>query len=346
MAETVLVTGGTGYVAGWCIVELLKRGYAVRTTVRTLSKESAVRKAVASPAGLGADAGDRLTFFAADLTKDDGWNEAVAGCDYVLHVASPLGVDSSRDPNALIVPAREGTLRVLRAATNAGIKRVVFTSSTAAATPPVQSGDSVNDETVWTDPNDPDINAYRQSKALAERAAWDFMTANPGSTTLTTILPSAVFGPVLTMENLGSVQVIQRMLDGRLPGTPRIGFCVVDVRDVADAHIRAMTLPEAAGQRFIAAGEFMWMEEIAQTLRTKLGEPAGKVLTRRLPNFVVKLMALINPPLRAVTPTLGRKHVFNSAKAQRVLGFSPRPAATTVVECAESLIAGKAAQTT
>lgn len=354
MAETVLVTGGSGFIGGWCIVELLKRGYTVRTTVRNSSKEAAVRASIVNGidrpvhpgSDLGNDLGNRLTFVLADLTRDEGWDAAVAGCDYVLHVASPLGADAPKDPNALIIPAREGTLRILRAATRAGIKRIVVTSSVAASSPPLDSPESVNDESVWTVPDARKINAYRQSKVLAERAAWEFMAANAGPavsgqaarTTLTTILPSAVFGPVLTTENLGSVQIVSRLLYGQLPGIPRLGFSVVDVRDVADMHIRAMTAPQAAGQRFIAAGDFMWMSEIAKTLRAALGERARKVPTRRLPDFVLRLASLFDPPLRMVTPSLGRKHMFTSAKAQRVLGWTPRPATTTVVDCAESLL--------
>jgi len=200
MAETVLVTGGTGFIGGWCIVELLKRGYTVRTTVRSLAREEAARLALSCTV----NAGDRLSFFVADLTSDEGWEAAVAGCDYVLHVASPLGTDAPKDPNVLILPARDGALRILRAATQARVKRVVLTSSTAAASPQLHSADSLNDETVWTDPDDKNINAYRQSKVLAERAAWNFMSSRGGETTFTAILPSAVLGPVLSTENLGS----------------------------------------------------------------------------------------------------------------------------------------------
>ena len=339
MGETVLVTGGTGFIAGWCIVELLQRGYSVRTTVRSLSKEPAVRAAVASTT----DAGDRLAFFRADLTQDEGWDAAVAGCDYVLHVASPLGGgDAPRDPDALVAPAREGTLRVLRAATKAGVKRVVMTSAAAAARPP-QGSERVSDETVWADPTDPRFDAYRRSKVLAERAAWDFMADSTGPTRLTTVLPGAVFGPVLTKEKLGSVQIIQRLLDGRPAGIPRLGFFVVDVRDLAELQIRAMTSPEAAGERFIAAGDFMWMNEIATTLRSSLGERARKVPTRALPDFVVRLLSLFIPQLRMLTPDLGRRNLLTSEKARRVLGFSPRPGTTTVVDCAESLVAGDGA---
>jgi nucleoside-diphosphate-sugar epimerase len=333
MAETVLVTGGTGFVAGWCIAELLRRGHAVRTTVRSLSREAAARAAVASAAG----SSDRLTCFAADLTRDEGWDAAVAGCDVVLHVASPLGSgDTPRDRDALVAPAREGTLRVLRAATKAGVKRVVMTSAAAAARPPLGS-ERISDETIWADPADPRFDAYRRSKVLAERAAWDFMAASTAPTTLTTILPGAVFGPVLSQESLGSVQIIQRLLDGRPAGIPRLGFSVVDVRDLAELHVRAMTSPEAAGQRFLAAGDFLWLSEIAATLRAELGDRAAKVPTRSLPDFVVRLLSLFMRPLRMLTPELGRMNRLTSEKARRVLGFSPRPATTTVVDCAASL---------
>ncbi|MGH9886330.1 MAG: SDR family oxidoreductase [bacterium] len=336
MAETVLVTGGTGFVAGWCIAKLLQQGYAVRTTVRKPAKEASVRAAVASDE----DSRDRLSFFTADLNRDDGWDAALAGCNYVLHVASPLGGTPPEDPNALIAPARDGALRVLRAATQAGVARVVMTSSTAACTPAPTREERVGNETIWTDPTLPNVTAYRQSKVLAERAAWDYMAAKAGATTFTTVLPTAVFGPLLTMEGLGSVQVILRILQGRPPGIPRLGFSIVDVRDLADLHILAMTAPEAAGERFIGAGDYMWMAEIASTLRAQLGERAAKVPTRGIPDFVFRTLARFVPPLRNLTPGLGRRQSFTSAKAQSVLGFSPRPATTTVVDCAESLLQG------
>ncbi len=338
MAETVLVTGGTGFIASWCIVELLKRGFAVCTTVRSLSREQVVRTTISA----AIDPDDRLTFVAADLTSDVGWDEAVAGCDYVLHVASPLGYENPKDPDALIIPARDGTLRVLRAATKAGVKRVVMTSACAAASPPLYSEDSVSDETLWTDPDDSRLSAYRKSKTLSERAAWQFMKDYDGPTTLTTILPGAVFGPVLTADNLGSVQVIGRFLQGRMPGNPRIGLEVVDVRDLADVHIRAMTSTQAAGQRFIAVSEFIWMSDIAKTLRAKLGAAASKVPTRTLPDYAIRFLARFDPALRTILPGLGRKNRHTSQKAQRVLAWKPRPAAETVVDCAESLISWNA----
>jgi nucleoside-diphosphate-sugar epimerase len=329
MSRTVLVTGGSGSVARWCIARLRQEGYTVRATLRSPVKEAAVRAAVA-PA---ADAPDRLEFAVADLTDDRGWDAATAGCDYVLHVASPLGSDGST--GGLVGPAREGTLRVLRAAAGAGVQRVVLTSSTGASTPADATG--IADETVWTDPASPGINTYRRSKTLAERAAWDFMKDHPGPMTLTAILPAAVFGPVLGTEIPGSVQVIRRLLDGRLPGIPRLGFSVVDVRDVADLHIRAMTSPQAAGERFIASGEFLWMADIAKILRSHLGERGARVPRRRLPSPALRALARVVPPLRTLTPLPDRDLHFSSAKAQRVLGFAPRPAADTILDCAASL---------
>jgi nucleoside-diphosphate-sugar epimerase len=339
VTETVLVTGGTGFVAGWSIALLLQRGYAVRATLRSDSRESAVCAAVASVAG----STDRLSFVAADLTRDTGWDAAMANCTYVLHVASPLGSGAPSDPNAVITPARDGTLRVLRAATKAGVQRVVMTSAAATATPPLSSArHTISDETVWFDPAEPNVDAYRQSKRLAERAAWDFMKDHAGPTTLTTILPGAVFGPVLTTHNLGSVQVIARLLQGRVPANPRLGFEVVDVRDLADVHIRAMTSAQAAGERFLAVGEFMWMKDISRTLRDQLGASASKVPTRVLPDFVFRLMSLVDSSLRAMTPRLGREHRHSSEKARRVLGWQTRPAVETLVDCARSLTVGGA----
>jgi len=330
VAQTVLVTGGTGFIAGWCIVQLLERGYAVRTTVRDAAKEQRVRAAVRSNT-------DRLSVVVADLNDDRGWDAAVAGCDYVLHVASPLGGGAVKDRHALVAPARDGTLRVLRAAANAGVKRVVMTSAAATARPPLTS-DRVSDESIWADPEDPQFDAYRVSKILAERAAWDFMQSEGKASMLTTILPGAVFGPLRDAENLGSVQIIHGMLRGRPGALPRLGFWIVDVRDLADLHIRAMTAAAAAGQRFIAAGEFMWMEGMAKTLRAQLGEQGAKVPTRRLPDFVVRLLLPFMAHLRTLAPLLGRRFPINTDKSRKVLAFAPRPAAATLVDCARSLL--------
>lgn len=329
MPETVLVTGGSGFVAMWCISELLKRGYDVRATVRSLDKAASIRSAIEA-SGVPAGA---LKFVAADLTRDDGWDPAVSGCDYVLHVASPLGGGEAGD---LVAPARDGTLRVLRAAVKAQVKRVVMTSAAAAARPSLDSG-RISDETIWADPKDPQFDGYRASKILAERAAWDFMADSGGATEFTTILPGAVFGPVLTPDNQGSVDIIRRLLNGNPSALPKLGFWVVDVRDLADLHVQAMTSPQAAGERFLAAGDFMWMKDIAVTLRNALGTRAAKVPTRELPNFVVRLLLPFLPKLKGLAPLLGHRFPLTSEKARRTLGFAPRPGVTTVVDCAESL---------
>ena len=333
--KTVLVTAGSGYIGGWCVIGLLQQGYTVRTTVRDLAREAGVRAAL----GTVVDPGDRLSFFAANLTEDAGWDQAVEGCDYVLHVASPLGVPPPKDPNDLINPARDGALRALNAAIKAGVKRVVMTSSVASTSPPVGAPSGVNDETVWTDSDDVRHGGYPRSKTIAERAAWDLMASSGGATTLATVNPALVLGPVFGADFSDSVQLVQRLLSGKVPGLPRLGFNIVDVRDVADLHIRAMTDPAAAGQRFIAAGEFAWMADIAALLRARLGDQAAKVPTRNAPDVLIRLAALFDRDLSAVTGSLGKRQEFTSAKAQSVLGWRPRPMAETILDCANSLIA-------
>jgi|SRR6185295_15471956 len=333
--ETVLVTGGSGFIGGWCVIRLLQQGYTVRTTVRSLTRENSVRAAL----GKAVDIQDRLSFHAAELTSDAGWDVATSGCDFVLHVASPVTLSQPKDPDELIAPARDGTRRVIEAAIESGVQRVVLTSSVAAASRSAKLEESVSDETVWTDLNDPNVSAYARSKTLAERMAWDLIASSSGATTLVAVNPSVVLGPVLSGDYSASVQVVARMLSGRLPGIPRLGFNVVDVRDVAELHIRAMTAPEAAGQRFIAAGTFGWMADFAVLLRARLGDAANRVPTRRVPDFVVRLAALFNKELRTAVPRLGQKRDFTSEKAQATLGWRPRPLEETVLDCARSLIA-------
>lgn len=332
--ETVLVTGGSGYIGGWCVASLLQQGYVVRTTVRDLAKEAAVRASLTKIT----DPGNRLSFHAANLMDDAGWDAATQGCDYVLHVASPLGVSEPKDADELIVPAREGAKRAVSAAIKAGVKRVVLTSS-VAATSKGSAGSWTSDETVWTDPSQPRVSAYYQSKTIAERAAWDLINASDGKTTLATVNPSLVLGPVTSDDFSASVQVVERLLSGRVPGIPRLGFNIVDVRDVASLHVLAMTDPKAAGERFIAAGQYAWMGEIAEMLRAGLGDAAAKVPTRKVPDFVIRLAALFDKDLGSVAPSLGHRHDNSSEKAQRMLGWKPRPLEDTVLDCARSLIA-------
>lgn len=332
--ETVLVTGGSGYIGGWCVASLLQQGYVVRTTVRDLAKEAAVRASLTKIT----DPGNRLSFHAANLMDDAGWDAATQGCDYVLHVASPLGVSEPKDADELIVPAREGAKRAVSAAIKAGVKRVVLTSS-VAATSKGSAGSWTSDETVWTDLSQPRVSAYYQSKTIAERAAWDLINASDGKTSLATVNPSLVLGPVTSDDFSASVQVVERLLSGRVPGIPRLGFNIVDVRDVASLHVLAMTDPKAAGERFIAAGQYAWMGEIAQMLRAGLGDAAAKVPTRKVPDFVIRLAALFDKDLGSVAPSLGHRHDNSSEKAQRMLGWKPRPLEDTILDCARSLIA-------
>jgi dihydroflavonol-4-reductase len=330
--QTVLVTGGSGFLGGWCVIELLRRGYSVRTTVRSLSREAQVRAAVGSEV----DPGDRLTVLAADLTREEGWAEAVRGCDYVLHVASPFPPKQPKDPDDLIVPAREGTLRVLRAGLDAGVKRVVVTSSVAAVRADGSEPRPL-DERDWTDPHSPGLTPYVRSKTIAERAAWDLVRERGEQDRLAVVNPGAILGPVLNDDLSYSLQAVQRLLEGT-PGAPKLGFSVVDVRDVADLEIRAMTAPEAGGERFIATTQFLWMAEIGAVRRERLGERASKVSTRTLPNVLVRGMALFDPGIRSVVGGLGKRTELSSEKARTSLAWTPRPVEETIAETGDSLI--------
>lgn len=333
MGETVLVTGATGLVGGWCAKLLLEQGYAVRATLRSRAKEGALRAAV----GAEGEAGGRLSVHEADLMDDAGWAQAMAGVDYVLHVASPLG-DGRQTLEELIGPARDGALRVLKAASAAGVKRVVMTSAAATARPPRASG-LPSDESVWADPADPQFDGYRQSKILAERAAWEFMEAQGGATALTTVLPGAVFGPILSREAVSSVGIVRGLMHGRPARLPRFGFWVVDVRDLADLHIRAMTAPQAAGQRFLGLSEFMWMEDVATALREGLGAAGAKVPIQRLPNIAYRIGALFSRQMRYFLPDLNSRYPANVDKARKLLGWAPRSGRETVIDCGRSLAA-------
>ncbi|WP_040205870.1 SDR family oxidoreductase [Neobacillus jeddahensis] len=332
--KTVLVTGGTGFVAGWAIHELLKQGYKVRTTVRSKEKEKNVRNTLFNS---GIDT-DSLSFYVADLTSDEGWKDAVIGVDYVLHIASPLSTGNHEDLDSYVGPARDGAIRVLREATHAGVERVVMTSSLAAATPDISNNDQHINELLWTDPNDKNLNAYRKSKAIAEKAAWDFMKEqNSKTTTLTTILPGAIFGPNLSSTVTSSIEVIQRLLQGKGIGNPKIGFEIVDVRDLVDLHIRAMTNPNAAGQRYIASSGFMWMNDMARFLKKELGDIGKNIPTKTIPNFVLRAAAKMNPSLGSLVPMLGRKFRYTSEKARLQLNWSPRPVEDTILDSAKKL---------
>lgn len=334
--STVLVTGGSGFIGSYCIIQLLEAGHTVRTTVRNLAREPEVRSTL-EKAGAKADK-KQLAFFAADLNGDPGWAEAVAGCDYVLHVASPFPMNQPKDENDLIVPAREGALRLLRAARDAGVKRVVLTSSFAAIGYGLKH-DGVVDETSWTDATAPGIGAYVKSKTIAERAAWDFIEREGGGLELAVVNPVGVLGPVLGPDFSTSILLVERLLQGAIPMAPKASFGLVDVRDVADLHIRAMTDPAARGERFLAMpGESMSIFEVGKVLRAKLGAAAAKVPTREAPNWMIRAMALFSPEAKALLPQIGRRMNANHDKAARLLGWTPRSPEEAILATANSLL--------
>ena len=332
--STVLVTGGSGFVGSHLILQLLAAGHEVRTTVRSLTREETVRTMLRSG---GADPGRRLVFFAADLERDEGWAEAITGCEYVMHVASPIPAAAPKTEDELIVPARDGALRVLKAARDGKVKRVVLTSSCGAIYYGHPPQAAPFDETSWTNTNG-EMSAYVRSKAIAERAAWDFMAAQGGQLELSTVNPAGIFGPVLGADSSSSIELITRLMRG-MPGCPRLYFGVVDVRDVADLHLRAMTHPAAKGQRFIAvSGAIMSMLDIATLLKRRLGDAAKRVPTHQLPNWLVRVVALFDPTVRPMLPLLDNTRHATSEKAERVLGWRPRSREDAIVATAESLM--------
>ena len=333
--ELVLVTGGSGFIGAHCILQLLENSYRVRTTVRSLQREADVRAMLKTG---GAEPGEALSFIAADLSSDAGWSEAVAGCDYVLHVASPFPVEAPKHEDELIVPAREGTLRVLQAAREAGVKRVVLTSSFAAIGYGHEPTNKPFTEESWTDVNG-GVRAYVKSKTLAERAAWDFIARESGALELSVVNPGAVFGPVLGPDYSSSIQLLQRLIDGSIPGVPNLSFNVVDVRDVADLHLRTMTRPAAKGERFLAvAGDSMSVQEMAQVLRAHMGDAANHVPTRMLPDWILRLIGLVNPSIKEMVPNLGKVRRASNEKARRLLGWAPRSNEEAILATAESLV--------
>ena len=339
--DRAFVSGASGYIAGFLIRQLVAAGWTVHATVRSLARESAVRKLLAVD-------DSRLKFFAADLTADTGWAEAMAGCRVAAHVASPLPAGVPKDANELIVPARDGALRALRAAKAAGVRRFVMTSSVAAISYGRGRGVHHFTEADWTRLDTPGISPYIQSKTIAERAAREWVAregvaregvAREGEgLEFCTINPSVVLGPVWSRDYSASVIIVQKLLDGSVRACPDIGFGVVDVRDVAELHLRALTAPGLAGERFIASGRFMKLREIADVLRAELGPQAHRVPTRNLPDWVVRVAALFNPVARAVVGELGSVRHQDASHAKAVLGWAARPVQQSIVDTARSLI--------
>ncbi len=335
MTDKVLVTGASGFIGSHCIIQLLEKGYQVRGTLRSLDRADAIRKTI----GAHTDKIDNLEFVEADLSKDEGWAEAVAGCPLILHVASPFPLESPKHEDDLIIPAREGTLRVLRAAKDAGAKKVVQTSSVAA----MAYGHKKNpkrpfDETDWTNPKSSRIEPYAKSKTLAERAAWDFIKKEKPSYGFAVINPGAVLGPILESDYGTSAEIVLRILQGGLPGMPKLGFPIVDVRDVAGLQILALESDAANGQRFPCVNGFMWFADMGPLLRAKFPAFDKKIPKGELPNFVMYIAALLGQFPRSALSELDNRREVSNRNATERLGWKPRSAEEAVLATAQSLI--------
>ena len=335
MGERVLVTGASGFVAQHVILQLLEKGYEVRGTLRSLKRADEVRAVLSkyTPKAAG------IELVEADLGADAGWADAVKGCSFVQHVASPFPAVHPKDESELIRPAVDGALRVLKAAKAAGVKRVVMTSSVAAIAYGLGiARPEVVDETNWSNPNGPDNTPYTKSKTLAERAAWDYVNGEGKGLELAVINPTGIFGPALSKDVSTSLEIPIRLLNGKTPGLPRLGFSMVDVRDVAACQLAAMTVPAAAGERFIASEDFLWFSECAAILRQAFPAYAKKIPKRLVPDFVIRLMAIVQPIYKQTLTELGRTRRASNAKARRVLGVEFRTAKDALIASARSLI--------
>lgn len=319
--DLVLVTGGSGFVAVHCILQLLEKGYEVRTTIRNINKKDRVIQMLKNG---GISSFEKLSFVEADLTDDKNWDEAVKGCDYVLHIASPIFLALPKDENEMIRPAVDGALRVLKAARDAKVKRVVMTSNFGAVGYSHKDRNVPITEESWTDPNQKGLSSYNKSKAMAERAAWNFMKKEGGDLELSVINPTAIFGPSLGPEISSGFELLKGLLSGSMKAIPNLTFNIIDVRDVADLHIRAMLHPEAKGQRFLAlAGGKMSMPEIAAFLRKNMPEVSQKVPTKTLPDWAVRLAALYSPRAKAIASMLSASRNVSNEKAKRILDWKP-----------------------
>ena len=334
MAGTVFVSGGSGYIAGETIRQLLGKGWTVHTSVRNLAREAELRLQLGGTP-------ETLKFFAADLMSDAGWAEAMAGCSHVCHMASPFPAGVPKDENDLIVPAREGALRALRFAKAAGVTRFVMTSSAAAIAYGHPPGKIQYDENDWTNVDAPGVQPYVKSKTIAERAARNWVASEGGTLEYCAVCPVLVLGPVQGADFAASVEPVQRLLDGSVPALPDVGFSIVDLRDIAALHVLALEAPadKVKDGRFLGcSGPFFKFADVAKVLRDALGPQARKVPTRRMPAWGVRVLALFMPAAKQLLGEVGRTRATSSAHAQSVLGWQPRPPEQSIIDCARSLI--------
>ncbi|MEL6567983.1 MAG: aldehyde reductase [Pseudomonadota bacterium] len=335
----VLVTGATGFIASHCIVKLLERGHTVRGTARSTSRAGALNTLLSDYMEKAVE----IPLVAADLSKDAGWEDAVDGIDAILHVASPIPENLPRDADELIRPARDGALRLLKAAKEASVNRVVMTSSVAAIA--YGWGDERPEkmtEEHWSNPdNIKDNTAYTRSKTIAEKAAWEYVNGDGAGLQLTTINPSAVLGPVMGGDFSASLQIVTQLMQGKLPAVPRVGFQIVDVRDVAEAHVLAMENDTAIGKRYAVTDDFMWFKDVARLLRDAYPNHPKKIPTGEMPDWLLKFMAPINPPVKQILSELGKERIVSSERARTELGWSPLSAREAILAAADSLVRHK-----
>jgi len=333
--EKVLVTGASGFIAEHCIIELLKNGYSVKGSLRSMNREQEVRDAVKTETD-----DTKLEFCKLDLLEDDGWEDAMWDCDYLMHVASPFVIEDPKDENELIKPAKEGTLRALNAAKKAGIKRVVLTSSVAAVNSHMMSGTS--DHTTWTDINSKYVTPYQKSKTIAEKAAWDFYNNQDSNNKmeLAVINPGGVMGPQLGNDLGGaSTQIVSQLISGKFPMIPALSFPFIDVRDVAILHLKAMTTPDADGKRFIAAhSKPTWMYEVAEVLSAAGYE---KIKLKKAPSFMLKLIGLFDNKTKSLVPMLDKYVPCDNSQTVKILNWKPMPWEQAFIEHAKSIEAIK-----
>lgn len=334
--KTVLVTGASGFIAKHIVAQLLNAGFGVVGSLRTPGRSAEVIAAVTPELDDASNLAKRLRFVTLDLDSDKGWQDAMAGIDVLVHTASIFPIKPPKDPQSLIDTNVNGTLRALRAAHAAGVNRVILTSSMAATGAGDLSANGTLDEDVWTNTDHPKLSVYSKSKTLAERAAWDFVRDTAPEMKLTTINPGLVAGPPLDAHYGTSCAVVERMIQGKDPMQPDLGFTIVDVRDVATMHVRAILMPASVGKRVIAASEFMMMRDLALVIKNRF--PDLRTATRVAPNFMMRLMAIVDPVVRGIVPLLGRRETPSNARAIELLDMKFITGADAIVATAESIM--------
>lgn len=328
----LFLTGATGFVAKHIAAQALEGGHSVTASLRNLDRAEEVRKAVA-PQLSRPEALDRLDFVALDLTRDEGWNEALRGHEALIHTASPFPLSQPRNPDEVIIPAREGTGRALGAAAAGGVKRVVLTSSCVAVWESLPPGKRATEDD-WTDGDDPALSPYARSKTLAERLAWEMADAQ--GLALTTINPSLILGPPLDRHYGASIGLVRRLMSGKDPMVPPIGMGCVDVRDVAAMHLAALERPDTAGNRFIANGGSLWFVDMAKAL--KQAWPERRIATRVAPAWMIRVMGMFDADLRSIRGSLGTIREASNEKATRAMGLTFRTPQEALLASARALV--------